>query len=41
VDSGKEIAFDGESVEVSVGAVAYFDRVCAENGRDPKIVVNW
>ncbi|KAF8231413.1 glutamyl-tRNA amidotransferase [Tricholoma matsutake] len=44
VDSGKEISFDGESVEADAGAIAYFDRLCASiagNRRDPKMVVNW
>jgi hypothetical protein len=41
VDSGKEVNFDGESGEADGGAVAYFDRLCAGDGRDPKAVVNW
>jgi len=41
MDSGKEVNFDGESAEAGIGAVAYLDRLCAGNGRDPKVVVNW
>ena len=37
VDSGREVAFDGEPG--SGGAVAYFDSL--SKGRDAKVVVNW
>ena len=38
IDSGREVGYDGE---VGGGAVAYFDQLCAGQGRDPKVVVNW
>jgi len=54
VDSGREVRFDGEDGaegngerqgSAGVGAVGYFDSLCAGNGegkeRDPKVVVNW
>ncbi|KAF9462046.1 Glutamyl-tRNA-Gln amidotransferase B subunit [Collybia nuda] len=46
VDSVREVKLDGEEVEGNSGAVAYFDRLCNEQGtngrsRDPKVVVNW
>lgn len=40
IDSGKEVSFDSGSLEVDIGAVAYFDRLCTD-GRDHRVVVNW
>lgn len=38
VDAGREVRFDGEPAR---GAVAYFEQLCAERGRAPRVVVNW
>ncbi|KAG6813033.1 hypothetical protein H0H92_014567 [Tricholoma furcatifolium] len=47
VDSGREVLCDGETSGTNLGAVAYFDQLCAGHGeknviqRDPKVVANW
>jgi len=44
IDSGNDVNFDGRSLEVDIGGLAYFDQLCtgrSGNRRDPKIVANW